>query len=248
MKSTIALIKLVLWITCLNLIIFAYSIPARADTELPNYYQEKSWHNPDGIGKFYQNREIAKVMGHQAMLWLEREERETEEKPSLILENLDIAPNDVIADIGAGTGYLSFKLAKLVPEGKVFAVDIQPEMLDVVDFISKDEKITNIEPILGSNRSPNLAENSIDLAIMVDAYHEFEYPREMMQEIVKALKPEGRVILVEYRKENPLVLIKGLHKMSQTQVKKELSLVGLSWQETKNILPQQHLMIFQTSS
>jgi ubiquinone/menaquinone biosynthesis C-methylase UbiE len=176
---------------------------------------------------------------------LERGERETEEKPSLILENLDIAPTDVIADIGAGTGYLSFKLAKLVPEGKVFAVDIQPEMLDVIDFIVKDEQVNNVEPILGSDRSPNLAENSIDLAIMVDAYNEFEYPREMMQDIVKALKSKGRIILVEYRKENSLVLIKGLHRMSQVQVKKELSIVGLSWQETKNILPQQHLMIFQ---
>jgi SAM-dependent methyltransferase len=247
MKKTVTSIAIVLWITCLNLIFFSYNIPARADTDLPNYYQKKSFHNPDGIGKFYQGREIAKVMGHQAMLWLERGERETEEKPSLILENLDIAPTDVIADIGAGTGYLSFKLAKLVPEGKVFAVDIQPEMLDVIDFIVKDEKINNIEPILGSDRSPNLAENSIDLAIMVDAYHEFEYPREMMQDIVKALKAKGRVILVEYRKENPLVLIKGLHKMSQAQVKKELSIVSLSWQETKNILPQQHLMIFQKS-
>jgi SAM-dependent methyltransferase len=245
MKKIVTSIAIVLWITCLNLIFFNYNLTARADTNLPSYYQEKSFHNPDGIGKFYQGREIAKVMGHQAMLWLERGERETEEKPSLILDNLDIAPNNVIADIGAGTGYLSFKLAKLVPEGKVFAIDIQPEMLDVINFISKDEKITNIEPILGSDRSPNLTENSIDLAIMVDAYHEFEYPREMMQAIVKALKPEGRVILVEYRKENPLILIKGLHKMSQTQVKKELSIVGLTWQETKNILPQQHLMIFQ---
>ncbi|HEY9607591.1 MAG TPA: class I SAM-dependent methyltransferase, partial [Allocoleopsis sp.] len=154
-------------------------------------------------------------------------------------------PNDVVADIGAGTGYFSFRISPLVPEGKVLAVDIQPEMLDIIDFLKKENNIANVEPILGSVTDPNLPEQSIDLALMVDAYHEFEYPKEMMQGVVRALKPGGRVALVEYRRENPLIPIKALHKMSQKQARKEMAAVGLQWLETKRFLPQQHLMIFQ---
>lgn len=227
----------------LSAITWTYNPHAQADSAT-SYYREKVIHNRDGIGKFYMGREIAQVMGHQAMFWLERPTREIEERPSQVVETLALKSTDTVADLGAGTGYLSFRLANLVPEGKVLAVDIQPEMLDYIEFTKKEKGIDNVKTILGNTTDPHLPDNSVDLAIMVDAYHEFEYPREMMEGVVKGLEDGGRVVLVEYRQENPLIPIKGLHKMSQRQVKKEMNAVGLTWQETKDFLPQQHLMIF----
>jgi SAM-dependent methyltransferase len=217
---------------------------AIATTVSSSVYEQRQLHNPDGIGKYYMGREIAKVMGHTGAAWLERPSRETEEKPSKILDTLHLKSTDVVADIGAGTGYLSFRIAPKVPQGKVLAVDIQPEMLDIINFFKQELNVTNVEAVLATPTNPNLPPASVDLALMVDAYHEFEYPRELMQAIVKALKPDGRVVLVEYRGENPLIMIKGLHKMTQKQVKKEMQAVGLVWRETKNLLPQQHLMVF----
>lgn len=208
-------------------------------------YQYQKFHNPDGIGKFYMGREIAQVMGHQGASWLERPSRGMEERPSRLVKALELKPTDIIADIGAGTGYFSFRMAPLVPKGKVLATDIQPEMIDIIEDLKKERNITNIETILTTVADPKLPEDSVDLALMVDAYHEFEYPREMMLGIVKGLKPGGRAVLVEYRGENPLVMIKGLHKMTQRQVKKEMAAVGLVWKETKDLLPQQHLMVFE---
>ena len=222
---------------------FTYTPVAQAQ-DTPSYYREKAIHSPDGIGKYYMNREIAKVMGHQAMMWLERPSRVNEEKPDLTVENLDLKPDDVVADIGAGTGYFSFRMAQQVSEGKVYAVDIQPEMLDAITFLKKENNIDNVETVLGTEQKPNLPPESIDLAFMVDAYHEFAYPREMMEGIVEALKPGGRVVLLEYRKENPMIMIKPLHKMTQKQVKKELKAVGLKWQSTKQFLPEQHFLVF----
>lgn len=218
------------------------SIAQHANTS--EVYQERTIHDPDGIGKFYLRREIAQVMGHQGATWLERSSRELEERPNLAIAALDLAPTDVVADIGAGTGYFSFRLSNQVSDGKVLAIDVQPEMLNIINFLKQENQIDNVETVLGSETDPHLPANSVDLAVMVDAYHEFAYPREMMTGIVQALKPKGRVALLEYRGENPLVPIKRLHKMSQRQVKREMQAVGLKWQETKNILPQQHLMIF----
>jgi len=207
-------------------------------------YQYHTIHSPDGIGKFYQGREIAKVMGHTEVLWLERPSREIEEQPQKVLDALNLQPTDVVADIGTGTGYFSFRMAQMIPDGKVLAVDIQPEMLDIIEFLKKDTGITNVEAILGNITNPNLSDNSIDLALMVDAYHEFSHPYEVMHAITKALKPGGRVVIVEYRKENPFIPIKGLHKMTQNQVKKEMAMVGLQWQNTDESLPSQHIITF----
>ena len=218
-----------------------------ADNLSSTVYQERVIHSPDGIGKFYMGREIAQVMGHQGAGWLERPSREAEEKPSQVMNALNLKPTDVVADIGAGTGYFSFQLSSLVPEGRVLAVDIQPGMLDIINFLKKERSIINVEPILGEVRDPNLPKSSVDLALMVDAYHEFAYPREMMEGIVRGLKPGGRVVLVEYQGENPFIFIKALHKMTQKQVRKELTAVGLVWLETK-FLPQQHLMVFETKA
>ena len=223
---------------------FTYTPVALAQDNTKSYYRQKAIHNPDGIGKYYMNREIAQVMGHQAMMWLERDSRETEEKPDITVEKLDLKPDDVVADIGAGTGYFSFRVAQQVPEGKVYAVDIQPEMLEALDFIKEDKDIANVETVLGEEDNPHLPDSSVDLAFMVDAYHEFAYPREMMEGIYQALKPGGRVILLEYRKENPMIMIKPLHKMTQKQVKKELKAVGLKWQTTQEFLPEQHFLVF----
>jgi precorrin-6B methylase 2 len=212
---------------------------------LPDIYEQRVIHSPDGIGKFYLGREIAQVMGHQGALWLERPSRIVEEKPDAVVAALNLQPTDVVADIGAGTGYFSFRISAFVPEGKVFAVDVQPEMIDILNVLKQENQAENVEPILGSETDPHLAASTVDLALMVDAYHEFAYPQEMMQHLVEALKPGGRVVLVEYRGENPFVPIKGLHKMTQRQVRKEMQTVGLVWQETQDFLPQQHLMIFQ---
>ncbi len=223
------------------------TLPALALVEEDSVYQERAIHHPDGIGKFYLGREISQVMGHMGAGWLERPTREFEEQPQLLIEDLHLKPADVVADIGAGTGYFSFRIAPLVPQGKVLAIDIQPEMIEILNEIKKEKHVSNVEPVLASETDPKLELSSIDLAIMVDAYHEFEYPYEVMQKIVQALKPNGRVILVEYRGENPFIPIKGLHKMTQKQIKKEMAHVGLSWVETKGYLPQQHVMVFGKS-
>jgi ubiquinone/menaquinone biosynthesis C-methylase UbiE len=199
----------------------------------------------DGTGKFYMGREIAHVMGHQGADWLERPEREREEGTNLLVDNMDLKPADVVADIGAGTGYMSFRMAKKVTEGKVLAVDIQQEMLDLLTAKAKQLGVKNVEPVLGNIDDPKLPANGVDVALFVDAYHEFSHPREMMDAIVRALKPGGRVVLVEYRAEDPNVPIKPLHKMTESQAKREMAAVGLVYLQTKRMLPWQHLMIFQ---
>ena len=190
-------------------------------------------------------REIAQVMGHMGAAWLDRPEREQEERPSVLIRNLGLAPDDVVADIGAGTGYFSLRIAPLVPKGRVLAVDIQPEMLDIIRGKQRDTGIGNVEPVLGAIDDPKLAPASVDLVLMVDVYHEFSHPREMMLAIVAALKPGGRVALVEYRGEDPGVPIKPLHKMTQAQAQQEMAAVGLQWIETRDVLPWQHLMFFR---
>ena len=199
----------------------------------------------DGIGKYYLGREIAQVMGHQGISWLERDTREAEEAPSKAIEVRDLKPDTIIADIGAGSGFYSFRLAKLLPQGKVIAVDIQQEMLDFLAKRAKETNTANVQPHMGSIESIQLPENSIDATLFVDAYHEFSHPFEMMSSILKALRPGGIVYLLEYRAEDQNVPIKPLHKMSQTQARKEMALVGFEWVENKKELPWQHLMIFK---
>jgi ubiquinone/menaquinone biosynthesis C-methylase UbiE len=198
----------------------------------------------DGTGKVYMGREIAQVMGHQGADWLERPDRATDEKPQKMVAALGLKSTDVVADIGAGTGYIAQLLARQVPKGKVLAVDVQPEMVELLKQRIKKSKITNIQPQLGTEKSPELPAASIDLAIMVDAYHEFSYPHEMMAGIVAALKPGGRVVLAEYRGEDPFVFIKPLHKTTQKQIQQEMKIVGLKLLKNESVLPQQHLLFF----
>jgi FkbM family methyltransferase len=199
----------------------------------------------DGIGKVYMGREISKVMGHRGASWLERPERAENERPDLVVDSLNLAPTDVVADIGAGTGYFTFRMAPQVPNGRVFAVDIQPEMLDIMRQRIREQNISNVTLVRGTVQDPNLPTDSIDVALMVDAYHEFSYPREMIQSLVASLVSGGRVVLIEYRKEDPSVPIKPLHTMSEEQVRKEMEAVGLRWVETKDMLPRQHFLVFE---
>jgi len=210
----------------------------------PERYETRTRHDPNGIGRFYLGREIAQVMGHQGADWLERPERGEEENPDKLIALLALKPGEVVADIGAGTGYISWRMAKEVaPGGKVFAVDIQQEMLDLLEVKMKQRGVTNVVMALGTETDPKLPPGSVDLAIMVDVYHEFSEPQKMMENIVKALKPGGRVAFVEYRAEDPNVPIKQVHKMSEAQVKKEAEAVGLKWEKTLPGLPRQHLII-----
>ena len=204
-------------------------------------------HDPNGIGKFYMGREIAHVMGYAGAIWLERDTREEEERLTLMVKSLQLKPGDVVADIGAGSGVISALMAEQVlPGGYIVAVDVQDEMLLRLQENARAKGITNVIPIKGSQKSASLAPLSIDLAIMVDVYHEFEFPYEMMQEISKAMTPGGRVVLVEYRMEDPTVPIKLVHKMSQAQAKKEAEQAGfhLKWTETIDALPRQHILVF----
>ncbi|MEL6222735.1 MAG: class I SAM-dependent methyltransferase [Cyanobacteria bacterium J06627_8] len=204
------------------------------------------WRSPssDGIGKIYMGREISSVMSHRGAAWLERSSRKREEKPWKIVDALDLSPTDTVVDLGAGTGYMTFRLASAVPEGNVYAVDIQPEMLEMLSALQGDRNITNVEPRLAELTDPHLP-NNIDAVLMVDAYHELAYPREVMTAVVDALRPGGRVVLAEYRGENPLIPIKRLHKMTERQVRRELEAVGLEWVKTDERLPRQHLIFFQ---
>ncbi len=199
----------------------------------------------DGIGKVYMGREISKVMGHRGAAWLEREARAEKERPDLLVDSMNLAPTDVVADIGAGTGYFTFRLAPKVLDGRVFAVDIQPEMLAIMRDKMDEQDINNVTLVRGTVTDPNLPADSIDAALMVDAYHEFSHPREMMTALVESLTPGGRVFLVEYRKEDPSIPIKPLHKMTEAQARKEMTAVGLEWVETKDMLPRQHVLIFK---
>ena len=208
-------------------------------------YETRADHDPDGIGKFYMGREIAHVMGYQGAEWLERPERIEEERPDQVVEQMKLKPADVVADVGAGTGYFSFRISRVVKQGKVFAVNIQPEMLAVIEKRKKELKVNNVIAVKSEETEANLQDNSVDVALLVDVYHEFSFPREMMQSVVKALKPGGRVVQIEYRGEDPDVPIKRLHKMTVAQARKEMAAVGLAWKETKSFLPQQHFIVYE---
>ena len=202
----------------------------------------------DGIGKFYLGREIAYVMGHRGAGWLERPERIGEERTDLLLTLLPLEAGDTVADIGAGTGYFSIPMAKTVgATGRVLAVDIQPEMLAIIKQRMKRAGIANITGILGTETDPRLPESTVDLVLMVDAYHEFSYPREVMSQVYKALSDNGKVVLVEYRGEDPTVPIKPLHTMTVEQATREMSIIGLELHDTIHDLPWQHMMIFKKS-
>jgi len=199
--------------------------------------------------KTYKGRIIAPAMSYLGADWLEREEREQLEQPEKVLDTLQIAAGSVVADIGAGTGYYSLRLAKRVGvHGRVLATDIQPEMLSRLRANMKKSGITNIEPILSTPTDTKLPASRLDLALLVDVYHELAQPEETMAQVRRALKPDGRLVLIEYRGEDPTVPIKPEHKMTLAQVRKELEPMGFQFQQVFDFLPRQHLIIFTPTS
>ncbi len=200
--------------------------------------------DPSGIGKWYMGREIALVMGFQGMRWLERGEREKEENTSKLLRNMEIKATDTIADIGAGSGYHVFKMAKMATEGAVYAVDIQEEMLAALRKKKIARNVLNVKVVKGEEQKIGLPENSMDKVLLVDVYHEFSFPIEMMTAIKKALRADGKVYLIEYRGEDASVPIKRLHKMTEAQAVKEMKAVGLKLDRNIENLPWQHCMVF----
>jgi ubiquinone/menaquinone biosynthesis C-methylase UbiE len=211
-----------------------------------NHYETRAVHDPDGIGKFYLGREIAHVMGPGGVPWLERAAREVEERPQLVIDALEIKPGQTIADLGAGSGYYSFRIAPLVGErGKVLAIDVEPRMLRIISERARRDQVGNVFTVLSTPTDPNLPANSVDLLFMVDVYHELEFPRETMLKVREALKPGGRVALIEYRAEDPKVMIKPVHKMTERQIVRELTAAGFRHLKTVRSLPQQHLVIFE---
>jgi precorrin-6B methylase 2 len=228
-----------------ELVAASASAPQAAATAHGRYETRQS-HDPNGIGKFYMGREIAQVMGPGGIPWLDRPSREAEEKPSFVLDALSLRRGETVADLGAGSGYYTFRIApKVGPSGKVLAVEIQDEMIAALRQRIAEQKVVNVEVVKGSESDPHLPANALDLVLMVDVYHELAFPYEVMTAVRKALKPRGRVVFVEYRKEDPAVTIKEVHKMSVEQLEKEMKAVKMVHLKTVETLPLQHIVIFE---
>lgn len=233
------------WILVISWILFnLFSTQTFSQENSPSPYSYKT-PSYDGIGKVYMGREISFVMGFEGMSWLERRSREQEESVSLAIKNLPVSESSVVADIGAGSGYYTFKIAPKVPQGKVFAVEIQDQAINYLKAKSKELGFSNVIPVMGTEKSPNLPVASVDLAIMVDVYHELEFPVEMLAAIKKSLKPGGKLLLIEYRGEDPAIAIKPLHKMTVKQAEKELEANGFKLVENGKFMKIQHFLVFE---
>jgi ubiquinone/menaquinone biosynthesis C-methylase UbiE len=191
-------------------------------------------------------RRIAGVMGVSGADWLDRSEREKEELPETALDKIGLRPGMTVADVGAGSGYFTVRLSKRVgPEGKVYAVEIQPEMMARLRRRIMKDKLTNVDSILGSESDPKLPANSVDLILMVDVYHEFSQPQTMLRRLKQALKNSGRLVMLEYRKEDPHIPIRSEHKMSVEEARMELEAEGFKLEKVLNDLPRQHILVFR---
>ena len=191
-------------------------------------------------------RHIAPVMGAAGASWLDRSEREREEQPAKALDLIGIEPGMTVGDVGAGTGYMTLRIAKRVGEsGKVYANDIQPEMLDKLADNARRENLKNIETVLGSEADAKLPAGKLDLVLLVDVYHEFSRPEEMLQSIRRSLKPDGRLVLLEYKKEDPSIPIRPEHKMSIYEIKTEVEAEGYKLDKVIDSLTRQHIVIFK---
>ena len=209
-------------------------------------YETRASGDPNGILKWFMGRQIARVMGHQVADWLERPEREEEERTEAMVDALKFREGEAVADIGVGSGYVARKISKRIGEtGVIYGVDIQPEMLALLAKRMAMFRITNVKGVLGSVADPKLPPESCDTMIMVDVYHEFDHPFEMIEAMLKALKPGGRIVFIEFRGEDPNVPIKTLHKMTEAQVKKEMSVHDIEHVETIGTLPWQHIIVFR---
>jgi ubiquinone/menaquinone biosynthesis C-methylase UbiE len=234
-----------LLVFCLQCITFQNSFAQKNSKDSVYTYRAAS---PGGTGKFYLGREIAHIMGASNAEWLDRSSRPQEEHTQLAIDNIKVPPTAVIADIGAGTGYYTFKLAPKVPNGRVYAVEIQDEMIAILNERKKKLNCTNVEVVKGSTTAANLPANSIDLAIMVDVYHELEYPVEMLESIKKSLKKDGQLLLIEYKGEDPAVAIRPLHKTTVAQLNKELAANSFKLTYEGKFLPIQHFLVYKKAN
>ena len=216
-----------------------------ANADQPRY-ENREIHDPNGTGKFYMDREIAQVMGPGGIPWLDRPQRENEEQPTVVINALGLKGGETVADLGAGSGYFTFRIApKVGKTGKVLAVEIQDEMIATLQQRAVEQKAANVVVVKGTESDPKLPLNGVDFVLLVDVYHELAYPFEVMSKVRQALKPHGRVVFVEYRKEDPSVPIKEVHKMSVSQLEKEMKAVRLQLVQTIETLPLQHIVIFE---
>jgi len=220
------------------------TIKQKINAKTDSVYQYKA-PSGDGIGKIYNGREISFVMDAVGADWLERNNRNEEENTTLAINKLPINSKSVVADIGAGSGYYTFRIAQKLTEGKVYAVEIQDEFIDLLKKNQLQKGIKNVEVVKGTEQNPKLPANFIDLAIMVDVYHELAYPQEMLSALKTVLKPDGKILLLEYRAEDPDVAIKELHKMSVKQVNKEMESNGFKLFSREDFLPMQHFLIYE---
>ncbi|RZK13208.1 MAG: class I SAM-dependent methyltransferase [Flavobacterium sp.] len=199
----------------------------------------------DGIGKVYMGREIAHVMSFEGVEWLERNSRTREENTNLVLSSLPLKGNSTIADVGAGSGFYTFRVARRIPKGKVYAVEIQEDAISYLRKKAVDDRLSNVEVVKGTEKAPNLPDGSVDLAMMVDVYHELQHPKAYLAALRKALKPNGQLLLLEYKEEDPKVAIKPEHKMSVRQARKELAVSGFRLVRNGKFLPLQHFLLFE---
>lgn len=221
------------------------SFAAMAQAEPPSEAAEAGEQEIPPSPERYMGRQIARTMHYLGAPWLVRESREREDESKKLLAALDVQPGQTVCDLGCGNGFYTLPLAKLVgPKGVVWAVDIQPEMLELLENRAQTRGVPNLQPTLGTAISPNLPEAAMDLILMVDVYHEFSHPEQMLEHIRRSLKPTGRLAVVEYRAEDPEVPIKRLHKMSQKQVMKELTANGFKLIDQYDELPRQHMFFF----
>lgn len=237
---------------CFFLVLTAFCIYTNCNTAqnksaIPTLEEVYTYGNKtsDGIGKYYQGREIAHMMGPGGINWLSRAERDEEENVTMAVDSMQLEPGMVVADIGAGSGYYSFRIAKKLTKGKVYAVEVQDEMIDALKKEKQRLQDNIVEVVKGDTVKVNLPDHSVDLAIMVDVYHELEYPHEILQSIKKALKPGGKILLIEYKGEDPAIPIKPLHKMTVAQADKEMLANGLNSYYEGDFLPMQHFLMYE---
>jgi ubiquinone/menaquinone biosynthesis C-methylase UbiE len=216
--------------------------PVKPALTYPYTFKTKSI---DGTGKVYANREIGQIMTAESAAWLHLKDKQKEASAKMAIDSMKLQPNSVVADIGAGTGYYTFRIAKRVPGGKVYAVEIQDDLIRYLNNRKRETGDSNVVVIKGDVKSPHLPDNSLDLALLIEVYHELEYPKEMMQYIGKALKKNGRLLIIEFRAEDPNLHINPLHKMSVVQIKKEMKMNGFKLTYDGEFLPFQHFLMFE---
>ncbi len=228
----------------LAIAVTACSVPVTGQTDGASTATETK--RPLQIGKLIKKRQIAPVMSVAHADWLTRPERDAEEQPDRVVKALKIPKGGTVVDLGAGVGYFTWRLAKQVgPEGRVLAVDVQQGMIDRLKRNLAEKGIHNVEAILASEEDPRLPPGEVDLVLVVDVYHELQQPEKTIEHVRRSLKPDGRLVLIEYRKEDPTIPIHPLHKMTVEEVRSELEPMGFRMVKLLEFLPRQHILIFE---